>query len=264
MPDSYTEVYNLIKPEIGGSIDTWGSKLNQNTDAIEAALLSLVDKIGLFSGMVATFPITGSTPPEGWLLLNGGTHNAADYPNLFARIGRTWGGSEVDGTFKLPDVRGEFIRCADLGRGVDTGRSITSHQGDQNKQHNHGSVTGYDGAHSHGASMGSAGYHGHGVSMGAAGNHTHNYDMAKARDASPTGSLVRFGYATDHEYQYNDRSGAIGYAGNHTHSLSIQGNGAHTHSLSIADVGNHRHTISNDGGSEVRVRNFAFMACIKI
>lgn len=263
MPDSYTEVYNLIKPEIGGSIDTWGQKLNTNADAIEAALISLVDKIGLFAGMIATFPITGSTAPDGWLLLDGSTHLAADYPNLFARIGRTWGGTEVDGTFKLPDLRGEFIRCADLGRGVDTGRSITSHQSDQNKQHNHGGSVGAAGSHSHGASMGSAGYHGHSYSMGADGDHTHSYNMAKARDASPTGGLSRFGYATDHEYQYNGRSGSINYSGNHVHSLSINGNGAHTHSLSVASVGNHTHSISNDGGSEVRVRNFAFMACIK-
>ena len=38
----------------------------------------------------------------------------------------------------MPDLRGEFIRGFDNGRGVDSGRSIASIQGDDNKLHNHG------------------------------------------------------------------------------------------------------------------------------
>lgn len=42
MADTQTAVFNLVKPEIGGSIDTWGVKLNANADLLEAALVNAV------------------------------------------------------------------------------------------------------------------------------------------------------------------------------------------------------------------------------
>ena len=43
----------------------------------------------------------------------------------------------------LPDLRGEFIRGFDNGKGTDSGRSMLSSQGDQNAYHRHsGSVSG--------------------------------------------------------------------------------------------------------------------------
>ena len=52
MADTQTPVFNLIKPEIGGSIDTWGVKLNANADLLEAALVNGV-KIDGTSDFVA-------------------------------------------------------------------------------------------------------------------------------------------------------------------------------------------------------------------
>lgn len=51
---------------------------------------------------------------------NGASFSAATYPKL-ARI---WTG------LVIPDMRGEFIRIGDDGRGVDSGRSLLSSQGD--------------------------------------------------------------------------------------------------------------------------------------
>lgn len=38
MPDTITPNYSLVKPEVTGSIDTWGNKLNANWDAVDVAL----------------------------------------------------------------------------------------------------------------------------------------------------------------------------------------------------------------------------------
>ncbi len=78
----------------------------------------------------------GTTAPEGWLFCDGHSVNSADYPDLFAAIGTSWGG---DGSpnFNLPDLRGEFIRGWDYGRGVDQGRTFGSNQSDDYKRHAH-------------------------------------------------------------------------------------------------------------------------------
>lgn len=55
-----------------------------------------------------------------FLKLNGATFTAAQYPKLAL----VWLG------LKLTETRGEFIRVADDGRGVDTGRALLSAQGD--------------------------------------------------------------------------------------------------------------------------------------
>lgn len=65
-----------------------------------------------------------SSPPNGWLECNG--QSTVSYPALAAIVGAT-----------VPDLRGEFIRGFDHGRGVDIGRSFGSWQIDMFKSHNH-------------------------------------------------------------------------------------------------------------------------------
>jgi microcystin-dependent protein len=77
-----------------------------------------------------------STPPSGYLECDGSSVLRATYPALFTAIGTTWG--SVDGThFTLPDLRGEFIRGWDHGKGTDSGRSFASSQADDFKAHTH-------------------------------------------------------------------------------------------------------------------------------
>ncbi len=78
------------------------------------------------AGCVAHF--AQSAPPLGWLAANGATVNRSVYANLFAAIGTTYGAGDGSTTFTLPDLRGEFIRGADAGRGVDAGRTVGSWQ----------------------------------------------------------------------------------------------------------------------------------------
>lgn len=68
------------------------------------------------------------TAPSGWLVCDGRAVSRATHATLFAAIGTLWGdGNGVD-TFNLPDLRGEFLRGADQGRGADPGRTVGTAQ----------------------------------------------------------------------------------------------------------------------------------------
>lgn len=64
--------------------------------------------------------------PIGWLKCDGALVSKNAFPHLFAKIGYTYGGSGND--FRLPDLRGEFLRGWDDGRGVDAGRAFGTWQ----------------------------------------------------------------------------------------------------------------------------------------
>ncbi|HCB3288707.1 phage tail protein [Escherichia coli] len=73
-------------------------------------------------------PWPSATPPTGWLKCNGAAFSAVEYPKL----------AKAYPTNKLPDLRGEFIRGWDDGRGVDNGRSLLTVQGYATEDHAHG------------------------------------------------------------------------------------------------------------------------------
>ena len=72
----------------------------------------------LFIGIPIPYPL--STVPTGCLAMNGQRFDKSRYPKLALKY--------PSGT--LPDMRGEFIRGLDNGRGVDMGRAVLSGQGD--------------------------------------------------------------------------------------------------------------------------------------
>lgn len=75
--------------------------------------------------------------PVGWLKANGAEVSRATYANLFAAIGTHYGVGDGATTFNLPDLRGEFLRGLDEGRGIDLNRSIGTFQGDALRSHSH-------------------------------------------------------------------------------------------------------------------------------
>ena len=80
------------------------------------------------SGAVMYFART--TAPNGWLKANGAAVSRTAYADLFAAIGTTYGTGDGRTTFNLPDLRGEFVRGWDDGRGIDSRRALGSAQGD--------------------------------------------------------------------------------------------------------------------------------------
>lgn len=106
------------------------------------------------AGLVATF--ARSTAPTGWLKANGAAVSRTAYADLYAAIGTRFGAGDGINTFNLPDLRGEFIRGWDDGRGVDSGRALGSAQADSFKSHNHymENIAGEDGPEDTGVTIG--------------------------------------------------------------------------------------------------------------
>jgi hypothetical protein len=101
MADSQTPVFHLIKPEIGGSIDTWGVKLNANADVLELALVNGIKSDGTtdFSAL-QTFDDVGFKLGSITISFNSGDDNIEftdDVNGLIATL-------NIDGTFTARDV----------------------------------------------------------------------------------------------------------------------------------------------------------------
>ena len=66
----------------------------------------------------------GGVAPAGFLKCDGAVASRSTYAALFAVCGTTFGVGNGSTTFNLPDLRGEFVRGWDDGRGVDSGRAL--------------------------------------------------------------------------------------------------------------------------------------------
>jgi microcystin-dependent protein len=88
---------------------------NIYVDFILQSQIPTTDALTLPAGVLVSM-IGVSAPGSGWLLCNGQQLNSADYPDLFAAIGTSHGGTAPK--FNAPDLRGRFLR----------GRAETSHR----------------------------------------------------------------------------------------------------------------------------------------
>lgn len=100
-------------------------------------------------GSISYFPANAA--PDTHLKLNGALILRSEYPELWdfaqnsgnmavndgAWVSGQFSPGDDSTTFRIPDLRGEFIRGFDDGRGVDTGRAIGSFQLDEFKSHAH-------------------------------------------------------------------------------------------------------------------------------
>ncbi|EJF4234108.1 tail fiber protein [Escherichia coli] len=97
----------------------------------DGTVKTALENLGLGEGSAlpvgVPVPWPSATPPTGWLKCNGAAFSAEEYPEL----------AKVYPTNKLPDLRGEFIRGWDDGRGVDNGRGLLTLQDGAIVSHNH-------------------------------------------------------------------------------------------------------------------------------
>lgn len=106
---------------------------------------------------------SGTSAKIGSVKANGGVLSKADNAALWTKAqdnglivenGFWTAGSLVyedidEEAFRIPDLRGEFIRAWDDGRGVDSGRVFGSDQADAFASHNHTGTAASNGAHTH-------------------------------------------------------------------------------------------------------------------
>ncbi|WP_439826198.1 phage tail-collar fiber domain-containing protein [Aeromonas caviae] len=210
-------------------------------------------------GLVAHF--ARNTAPSGWLKANGAPVSRNAYAALFAAIGTTFGAGDGFNTFNLPDLRGEFLRGWDDGRGVDGGRAFGALQSGTIQSHSHTASSGTAGNHVHTGMASSSGAHTHSASTGSAGEHSHSQTTTQYGEdggGNPWGS----GNPNKPE---GSLTWSTGSDGSHAHSVSISSAGDHSHPVSVNNAGNHSHsvTVAASGSAETRPRNVALLACIK-
>lgn len=91
-----------------------------NASQLNASVIELL----VPAGCVAAF--ASPQAPIGWLPANGAAVSRATYSNLFGAIGTAYGAGDESTTFNLPDLRGEFVRGLDGGRGINPNRTLGS------------------------------------------------------------------------------------------------------------------------------------------
>ncbi|ENF4691789.1 tail fiber protein [Escherichia coli] len=155
------DYFDMLQEELCGVVEASGASLEKGRNdqlltALRALLLSrknpfgdiksdgtvktALENLGLGEGSAlpvgVPIPWPSATPPTGWLKCNGAAFDKVKYPNL----------AKAYPSGKLLDLRGEFIRGWDDGRGIDAGRALLSIQAGMLEKHRHIVVAndGYD------------------------------------------------------------------------------------------------------------------------
>ena len=220
-PSSLSSNVNLTLPT---SVGNAGEVLQSDgSGALSFAVIQGVPTGAVFCMAVATVP-------SAYLECNGAAVSRTTYAALFAVIGTQYGSGNGSSTFNIPDLRGEFVRGYDHGRGADSGRNIASSQTGDTVSHTH--------AYSNSSLTLSGGNHAHPIRRIQLNNNNGSVNITLGSGQS-----------------YN-----VGYANND--SALVAANNAVKDSGNISVTG----TLPsiNATGSESRPRNIAMMYVIKV
>jgi microcystin-dependent protein len=264
---SFGNLKDTITNAVITKIDT-DETLSSNSDAnlaTQKAIKAYVDDIfttlqNSISGLStvptgSVFYIVQSTAPAGYLVCDGSLHSITSYPSLFAAIQYSYGGS--GSTFRLPDLRGEFIRGNDGGRGIDPGRTLGSAQGDEIASHSHSASlsgnTDSGGAHTH-------------IASSSVNDLGHSHLMPGDDQLSFANGVAGWSARSNGAFSYDATSRSGGGAQvwltsdsstGITVATSVGTSLTHIHGVSVSG------STSDTGGGETRPRNVALTPIIK-
>ncbi len=243
---------------------------DQNISGLAFNTATNILTVGIENGNSQTVDLSSLAFPSGAVV----AFNAATCPT---------GWAIADGTGGTPDLRGEFIRGLDNGRGVDVGRVLASSQTADYQSHSHSvnppaTNTNSAGNHLHtvnppATNTTTAGNHLHTVNPPATntnttGNHNHSVDPPNTTTTTNGNHnhsiFTSFDATNGNNYPYEVAGGDgrwnnttvtkyTGYSGNHNHTVNIAPfnsatNGNHSHSVDIpqfnsSTAGNHNHSV---------------------
>jgi microcystin-dependent protein len=135
-----TQATTILNPVVGDSGSGGLKGLVPAPAAGDAAAAKFLSAAGVWAAAVPVGSITmyaANTAPAGWLECNGTAVSRTTYAGLFAAIGTVFGSGDGSTTFNLPEMRGEFARGWDNGRGIDPARAFGSAQADELEAHLH-------------------------------------------------------------------------------------------------------------------------------
>ncbi len=200
--------------------------------------------------------VIGTAAPSGFIKANGAALSRSTYADLWAYAQSSgalvsqsaydsgqwgaFGAGDGSTTFRIPDLRGIFLRGLDDGRAADPGRVIGAYQASQNLSHGHGindpghAHSVYDPAHSHGVND---------------PGHSHYFERPRSDNQSIIG-----GASSDYS---RPLEGANTSAAGTGIWLSASGTG-----ISIYGAGTGI-SIQSSGGGEARPQNVPALYCIK-